>query len=277
MNSAEQYNKVKDICLSIYNKYGIDDALKMLGNYRTTLPYKAWIGLKAELIFYDRYFDEFHLEQANDHGINADFIGYIDGNIFRIDVTTNIECKKFETYEPIISRSQRKYKIAIMNPENFEFMGFCDLNFPPDMSREGRWFDIAVFMPADYNRHGECRYNYYQKIIRIGSSNPEEDFSEQEICTDWYLPDIATYVEELNDAFDDDTDIEFELIDYLSKAAQLLSKSTGKNIVACGCCHKYYIDPRNCEDEFTNIKLLWIHPVVKNYLPEYIEVDVSDY
>lgn len=277
MKAAELYNKIKDICLSIYNKNGIKEALKMLDNYDTKLPHQAWIGLKAELIFYDRYFDEFQLEQANDHGIKADFFGYIGGDSFRIDVTTNIEYKKLETYEPLMNKTGRKYKIAIIDPQTFDFMGFCDLNFPPDKSREGRWFDVAIFMPADYNRHGECLYNYYQKIIRIGSSNPEEDFSEQEICTDWYLPDIATYVEELNDAFDDDTDIEFELIDYLSKAAQLLSKSTGKNIVACGCCHKYYIDPRNCEDEFTNIKLLWIHPVVKNYLPEYIEVDVSDY
>ena len=278
MHPAELYNKAKDHCLSVYHKYNLNEALKTLNKYSEDLPYPAWIGLKAELIFYSRYFHKYTLDPANDHGIKADFIGDIEGKRYRIDVTTNIEFKKLENYEPIMQKSDRLYKIAVMNPDTFELEGFYDLNFPYDASRKGRLFDVAIFMPASYNSHGDCRYNYYQKIVSVGSSNPEEDFTEQEICTDWYLPDIGTQMQDIYDAYGDDPDfdIKTECNDYLSSSARLLSKSTGRHIVACGCCHRQYLNPKDCDDEYINTQLVWIDPVVESYLPEFIDIDLSD-
>lgn len=276
MHPAEEYNKIKNICLSVMHRDGFTAALKVLDGYRDALPFNAWVGLKAELHFYADYFDQYHLEPLNDHGIKADFAGDVDGLRCRIDVTTNLSYKKLELYDPIMTKSHRKYKIAIMDPHTFKLEGFYDLNFPLDATGQGRLFNAAIFMPADYNRHGECRYNYYQKIVTISSANPDEEFIEHGICTDWYLPDIGTYCQDLYDAYEDIDVVNEELEDYLSSSALLLTKTTGKKIVACGYCQRQFLNPKDCTGEYTNIQLSWIDPFVEGYLPKTIDRDLTD-
>ena len=126
--------------------------------------------------------------------------------------------------------------------------------------------DIALFMPQDYNSQGDPKYNYWQRILTVDSYNPSELYEEVETVTDWYLPDIHTEMGDLYEA--DAPDVNGSIENYLVDAARLLSKTTGRNIVACGQLVKKYNSMTDEEDYYT--QLYWRHPVVKNYLGEVI-------
>lgn len=265
-NSASYYNQCRHHVFSTYNKYGTEKAYECLYSYKDHMLYPAWIGLKAELDFYTRNKDGYMLDISADCGNKCDFIGNIEGcNQCRIDVTTNIKFKDLEDYEPIQKKDHRMYKIVIMDKDNGEIKDIVDLNFVFSKNG-GRLMDIALFMPQDFNSHGEPRYNYWQRILTVDSYNPMELYEEVETVTDWYLPDIHKEMGDLYEAGIRNPQKRIE--NYLVDAAKLLSKTTGRNIVACGQLAKKYNSMTDEEDYFT--QLYWRHPVIKSYLDERI-------
>ena len=93
-----------------------------------------------------------------------------------------------------------------------------------------------------------------------------ELYEEVETVTDWYLPDIHKEMGDLYEAGIRNPQKRIE--NYLVDAAKLLSKTTGRNIVACGQLAKKYNSMTDEEDYFT--QLYWRHPVIKSYLDERI-------
>lgn len=180
-------------------------------------------------------------------------------------MTTNIKFKDLEDYEPIQKKDHRMYKIVIIDKDNGEIKNIVDLNFAFSKNG-GRLMDIALFMPQEHNSYGEPKYNYWQRILTVDSFNPSELYEEVETVTDWYLPDIHTEMGHLYEA--DAPDVEGSIENYLVDAAKLMSKTTGKNIVACGQLVKKYNSMNDDEDYFT--QLYWRHPVIKSYLDEVI-------
>lgn len=265
-NAASYYNQVRHHVFSTYNKLGAEKAYECLYGYKPHMLYPTWIGLKAELDFYTKHKDEYTLDISADCGNKCDFIGNIEGlNNCRIDVTTNIDYKHLSDYEPIQKRDHRMYKIVIMDMDNGEIKDIVDLNFA--FSRNGgRLFDIVLFMPQDYNSHEEPRYNFYQRILTVDSNNPSEIVEEHKPVTEWYLPDIHTVLGDMIDAGVENPEI--ELNTYLVDAAKVLTKTTGRNIVACGQAVRK-MHPITEEDEIFT-QLYWRHPVINNHLDEII-------
>lgn len=267
---AEKYNKIKNMLFAILNKDGRNKAYSFLYSKASDLSDNSWKGLKAELDFYVGYQQKFMLTPSLDYGIKCDFTGMISqGEMCRIDVTTNLDVKKLKDFDPIIQRDSFIYKIALMNPTTGVLEDVFDMNFLPD-NQGGKIFNVALFLPMDYNRYAEPRYNPYQRIVSVSSSTGEI-LSEEKIATDWYLPDIHTKEEELYECYEDydgeDDLVGIELGSYLSEAAKLLTKETDLNIVACGQTCKKIIDPRTCEEEeFT--KIYWQHPAIEGYLDD---------
>lgn len=269
---AEYLNKVKSIVFSILNRDGVLQAYNMLDNYRDKLVFTAWIGLKSELDFYTKNKDKYTLDPIWDYGIKCDFVGNIDGiNNCRIDVTTNIDYKKLEDYEPIQQRDQRKYKIVVMDKDTGEIADIFDLNFPIDRSGKGRVFEVALFMPMD-DDDGEQRYNFYQQIITLGSSQPDIDFKLKTTSTDWYLEDFSYFSKQLPPG-EDPLYYENAIKSHAIKGAKVLSKSTSSNIVACGQRDYLITNPRDGDGEWVT-KIYWRHPVIENYLDDTIEADI---
>lgn len=266
-NAASYYNQCRHHVFSTYNKCGTEKAYECLYSYKGNMLNTAWIGLKAELDFYSRHKDEYMLDISADCGNKCDFIGNIEGlNGCRIDVTTNLDFKKLEDYEPIQKKDQRMYKIVIMDKDNGEIKDIVDLNFAFSKNG-GRLMDIALFMPQDYNSHGEePRNNPWQRILTVDTYDPATFNKEVDMVTDWYLPDIHT---ELGGLYDVEIpEPESQLQSYLIDAAKLLSKTTGRNIVACGQLVGRFNSVTEEDDYFT--QLYWRHPVVENYLDEVI-------
>lgn len=265
-NSASYYNQVRHHVFSTYNSYGAEKAYECLYGYKPHMLYPTWIGLKAELDFFSKHEEEYGLEISADCGNKCDFFGNIEGlNFCRIDVTTNIDFKQLKDYEPLQKKSDKMYKIVIMDKDNGEIKDIVDLNFPFSQNG-GRLLDIAVFMPQDYNSHGEPKNNPWQRILTVDSNDPSSLYTEVEIQTDWYLPDIHT---ELGDMYDADVRNPDKVLNqYLIDAANFLTKTTKRNIVACGQLVKKYNGHTDEEEVYT--KLYWRHPVIKSHLDEII-------
>ena len=58
----------------------------------------AALGVGVEILFFDRFRDEFCLAPALDCGDHADFIGLVDNCIIRFDVTTQLAAKNSLNY-----------------------------------------------------------------------------------------------------------------------------------------------------------------------------------
>lgn len=80
-NNAAEYNRIKAIIFSTYHNNGIGTALEYLDNYKQSgsIEYKEYVGLKAEISFYNRYRKELTLDPVWDYGIKCDFVGNING------------------------------------------------------------------------------------------------------------------------------------------------------------------------------------------------------
>jgi len=128
---AKTYNNIRRIIFSTANnpKKGFGLARQYLENtYRAKLGQRSYVGLLAELKFYERHRKEFGLTVAGDMGEHADFAGVYDKGATRFDVTTNLEFKRFSTYEPFIGEGMR-YQIALLDSTNFEIIDIIDLAF----------------------------------------------------------------------------------------------------------------------------------------------------
>ncbi len=271
-HQAELFNKIKNITFSLLNRDGALKAYKYLYAQKSALPEKSWWGLKGELDFYVGYKSKYSLTPSLDYGIKCDFVGMLErGQMCRIDVTTNLECKHLKDYDPVQQRDGMLYKIVVMNKETGKIDDVFDLNFPPD-NNGGKLFDVALFVPMDYNDHGDPKYNPCQRIVSVSSATGSI-IEEKGYTTDWYLPDINTKIQELNEYYEDyDGDDDFvneELGLYLADTAKLLTKSTEYNIVACGQTNKEIINPLTCEDEEVT-HIYWKHPVIKEWIGDEI-------
>ena len=58
-----------------------------------------WIGLRAEIDFWVIGSVDFKLTMANDSGSHTDYVGVIDNENCRIDVTTNLDYKRLRDYQ----------------------------------------------------------------------------------------------------------------------------------------------------------------------------------
>lgn len=275
-NDAAKYNEVKDICLSHFNKdHDLEKALSYIESQRTYLGKLSTAGLKGELVFYSLFMKEYSLTPANDYGINADFVGLINGKLYRIDVTTNAQYKDPFKYEGVMQLSNINYKIAEMDIYQRKMKQLIDVQSAIQAKAmnaiNGPVIDIAIFMDAD-----EGKYNYYQQIISVNVNDPYS-YCNPEVVTSFYLPDIGTIASELNEEYGEEDEccgtskVHDELEKYLITAAGILSKETNRKILACGFVHKP-ID----EDEDCTIRLEWMDPNLKRVLDPELFIDLSD-
>lgn len=80
--SAETYNRIRRILFStVHNpQQGMAKAREYLERYKKRLGPNGYVGLKAELEFYERHRGDFALTVAADVGEHADFSGVLSGS-----------------------------------------------------------------------------------------------------------------------------------------------------------------------------------------------------
>ena len=263
---AAIYNEKRRILFSNFHK-DLSETYSWLESYRSsgTLSHHACLGLKAELTFYEQHQKEFQLVVAGDVGDHTDFAGQVDGRIIRFDVTTNLDVKKLDDYEPF-QRGGAAYKIAVMDRETFDLKDVVDINFPfCNECGDGRIFDVAfllgvnahegVGIPGDHDQiHGQlcpvcCEL---REVSRVNTH---------------FLPDFETYVEELDQAVQDNyqIDVQGELNTYACDALRYLKKFFKAPLVAIGSESYRITDPKN-GDGYWCTSFRQVTPLVNEHL-----------
>jgi hypothetical protein len=112
-----------------YERYGLDSAMRILD--KSPLDKRIVVGTRGELIFYDRYKDQYYLEPLLDSGAKADFTGLKTNGrtMTNFDVTTNINYKNIDDYVDSIQTRGKKYEIALVDIDSNEIELF-PLRFP---------------------------------------------------------------------------------------------------------------------------------------------------
>ena len=165
--SASEYNRIRRIlfCTIHDPAKGFNCAFEYLDGYKRSLGVHGYKGLKAELNFYQKHGREFGLTVAGDMGEHADFAGSYDSKLARFDVTTNINFKQFQDYEPYMGSGPR-YKIALLDQGNFEVIDVFDLAFPR-CSCGGYLIPSVILLGQNYNRHGESTWTNDQLLVDV--------------------------------------------------------------------------------------------------------------
>jgi len=165
---AESYNRIRRIIFSTANnpERGFGVAREWLETtYRSQLDHLGYVGLKAELQFYEQCRAEFALTVAGDMGEHADFAGHYAGQVTRFDVTTNIGFKRFRDYEPHIGDGIR-YRIALLDNASFEIVDVFDLAFDR-CHCGGHLVPVVTMLDGNRNRHGDPLWHNDQVEMNI--------------------------------------------------------------------------------------------------------------
>ncbi len=134
--------------------------------YKKQLSFPSYLGMKAELRFYEQCRREFHLTVAGDMGEHADFSGLYGREATRFDVTTNLDFKKFSDYEPYMGDGVA-YKIALLDQDNFEIIDVFDLAFPRCQFCGNHLIPCITLLNQNFNRHGESQWSNDQLLIDV--------------------------------------------------------------------------------------------------------------
>ncbi len=166
-NQAQLYNEKRRIvfCAANNEKKGFNVAYEWLDGYKQELGNKSYIGLKAELKFYEKYKKEYALTVAGDTGEHADFSGVIDKKPIRFDVTTNLDYKKFKDYEPFLGDGI-KYNLAFFDKNNFELIDVLSLAFQ-SCHCGGFLIPSLLLLPENTSLHGRPNGTYDQILFEV--------------------------------------------------------------------------------------------------------------
>lgn len=247
-NPVEVYTRTRRIVFSQMLK-DPDEAKRWLEGYRQSLGPAGYIGLKAEVAFFEQYRQAFELVLAADVGDATDFVGMIDGVLHRIDVTTNSAFKQLQSYEPLQLQGAR-YKIAVLDQGKFDLI---DINFPfcPNC-KTGRILPTGMLLEENTDAHGNSQWSNDQLQVDICSACGESKVTAR--ITTPFLYDFTRVYDELNAAKHEAEDTDSTPIDvcgeakaYARRASRYLSDAFGTRLVAVGGKHYEITDPRDAD------------------------------
>ena len=269
VHPAAIYNEKRRILFSTYYKrnLGPSAAFEYLEKYKQTLTDAHYIGLKAELEFFDKYKSDFKLCVAADVGDHTDFSGIDSSGSMRIDVTTCMDMKSLSDYEPFIKEGE-KYKIAIIDKTNWELSSLVDISFPSCIEcGDSFLFKVGVMMGENYNRHGESQWSYDQKLLNVCPSCYYHEIIET--ITTPFMPQVSEFVKELPEEMSTDEKCE-KIKEYKSDVFKYLKKSFDPHLMGFAE-YDYQIYDRDGDGSW-GLDFLFVNKFVDNYLDDFIEI-----
>ncbi|NGP90226.1 hypothetical protein [Fodinibius halophilus] len=276
MNQKE-YDKLanlRDYMFKTYHKHGYQAACNVLEQKKGEIDVPHYIGYKAELKFLNDYEKEFKLTVSGDVGDKNDFTGKISDDFFRIDVTTNFDYKKYEEFEPFINKGF-KYKIALIDKENFELKDIVDINFPIcENCEKGRLFDLVLLGNENISMAGNRSWQYDQVLFQYCNyCSISREVSR--INNTVQLPDLETLQKQISDYAegkainqkDYDSIFQNEYENQLTRIKRFLKNEFNK--IPFGLCSNSYTitNPKNA-DGYKETKVYWQENFLKNYIPD---------
>lgn len=266
INPAQIYNEKRRILLSKMTT-DPDTARQWLKGYQKTLGATGYAGLKAEIDFFEMYQKEFQLTPALDVGDATDFVGEIDGQLHRIDVTTNIDFKKLETYEPFQADGYC-YRIAVWDGNDFELV---DINFPfcKDCGK-GRILPTGLLLGENFDEEGKSLWSNNQQLVAICNFCGKYDIASTTSTP--FLYDFDHLYATLNEACEEAAElgaepvnVKREVEEYAAAALRYLRNSFGAYLVAVGGKRYEITNPSNGDGQWV-YQLVQISPLAHDHL-----------
>jgi hypothetical protein len=262
--NADTYNTSRRILFCIANnpKKGFSLAYECLEEiYRSKLGNKGYIGLKAELKFYEQYKKKFGLTVAGDMGEHADFAGIHENKNSRFDVTTNLEFKKFETYEPFLDDGPI-YKVVLLDPKSFQVSDIVTLSFER-CDCGGYKIPFILLKGENFNAHGESQWSNDQIQMKICSVC--STFDEVHRHTHHFLYSPSEFFNGLPEELESETKSE-AMINYAIDAYKYFRREFSDDLMAVAE-HTYKITDR-AGDGFWTFNFLMKNQVIAKEIPE---------
>ncbi len=271
---ASLFNKARHHMFSVYEKkHDFDRALEILEKYPLVRPSKY--GLKAELLFYDKYYRELRLDPLLDAGVKADFSGIRDKKAVNFDVTTNLQYKDINKYVNVIQRKRKRYEIALVNLKSEE-IEFFPLRFP--ICPECGLFSHYVLFMSRPSRDVTWSMSTSQAVIRHCPSCYEFETVAE---FSYYISSILLELEEIASlqASDETRDPKFDFAKYIADQTiplvQSFESESRKLISALSEGDYIITDPRDADGYFGG-RILWTHPLATNFFGDTIDYDYYD-
>lgn len=268
--TPEDYNRIRRILFCTVHDYnkGFKTAFNYLDRYYrdNKLDYLGYTGLKAELYFYQDYREEYNLTVAGDMGEHADFAGKFDSNIARFDVTTNINFKYFEDYEPYIGNGI-KYKIAILDKDNFKIIDVLDLAFKRCEICGNYIIPSIIMLNQNYTRHDEPDLTYDQLLINACECQEVNIINR---FTHYMMPSPSEKYNDFGECWDD-YEIEKNINEYYLDIYTYFRTKYSKSIMAIG--ENNYITTNKDGDGYWAINFNFVNKAIIDIMPTEIFCD----
>ena len=266
--SAETYNRIRRILFSVSNdpERGFSAAYDMMeATYRQQLDVQGYIGLMAELRFYQRHGQEYCLTIGGDMGEHADFAGMYRAEPTRFDVTTNLAFKRFEDYEPFMGKGLA-YKIALLDHQNFEIVDVLNLAFPRCELCGGHLFPAIVLLGQNYDRHGESLWSNDQVLLEVCGGC--EEIIERNRFTHHGLLSVDENFD-YSYGLDDDVPAFDRNRDYAVSAYKSFRRKCSDYLMAVGS-HRYHVTERDGGGHWA-IDFDFMNDAVMGSMPRHVE------
>lgn len=265
---ATLYNKARHHAFSIYEKTNdVDRTIEIVSDkYKLIKPHI--VGLKAELLVYNNFKEQYKLEPLLDAGVKADFAGIKHGTITNFDVTTNISYKNIDEYVEILQKRKKPYEIVLVKEDDFEFF---PLRFPI-CPQCGSFSHYILFMSKPSSQSWFWA-STGQTLIRYCPNCENVKTEEYYDCT---IGSILYIAEDLSrtQMHDETRDPNLDLDEFIARESistvQFFESQSQKLLSALAEGDYIIVDPRDT-DGYNGGRVLWKHPLADSHLNDIID------
>jgi hypothetical protein len=256
---------------SVYEKTkDVDKSLEVLKKY--PLIRSSKYGLKAELLFYDRFYTELKLDPLLDAGVKADFSGVRNKKPVSFDVTTNLQYKDINKYVDVIQKKGKRYELVLVNLKSEE-VEFFPLRFP--ICPECGLFSHYILFMSRPSSDVTWSVSTGQALIRHCTRCFEFDIVEE---YSYQIPSILVELEDIlsNQMYEETRDPGFDADKFIKNESisivQSFESESQKMISAFSEGDYIVTDPRT-GDGFYGGRIFWVHPLATGYFGDIIDYD----
>ncbi|HCT53712.1 MAG TPA: hypothetical protein DF712_14760 [Balneola sp.] len=265
---ANTYRNFRAKYISIARKHNFRTAYYILEKDKETfnLDPRDYVGLLSELIFLENHHDDLDLDPTLDASSHADYRGSYNNVSARFDVTSNLEFKNLEDYEPM-QRKGRPYYIVIVNHERKEIDRIIDINIPFCETCGGRLINTVVVENVSFTLQGTPTQT--ERIVKVCSNDLSHNSDYESY--QYFVPTMEEEKHYLYENYHEEPDFLQKKLDELPTKygidhSKFFSKKLDDKIHACAQ-DVFRVTDRD-GNGYTETVLFWTTDLVENIYPQ---------
>lgn len=265
---ANKYRNFRAKYFGMARKHDFRTAYYILEKDRenSSLNDKNYTGLLSELIFLEAHYDDFDLDPTLDCGSHADFIGFFKNSNARFDVTSNLDYKNLDDYEPM-QKQGRPYYIALIKPDRRKVEKIVDINIPFCEVCGGRLINTVIVEGINYTRQGTPTQT--ERVVKVCSNDLSHNIDYASF--NYFVPTIDEAEHHLCEKYHDDQEYLQNKLDQLPDKygidhSLFFSKKIDEKIHACA--HDVFRMTDKDGGGYTETELFWTTDLVDGIYPQ---------